>query len=76
MAGVPEIVGAELEEEDPDDVPDPEGLEDDELEPLADCVAVAAEAPELEPPQPESRPIPRPAPSKSNVSLPEIRFIR
>jgi hypothetical protein len=77
VAGVPEIVGAELEleldEEDPDDVPDPEAPEDDELEPVADCavpVVAAVEASELEPPHPESTPRPRHALSASSVSLP------
>ena len=59
----------------PDEVPDPEVLVEDEPELLADCVGIAAEALEPEPPQPERTPIAIPVLSTNNISLPEICFI-
>jgi hypothetical protein len=75
VAGVPEMVGAEFEGE-PDDVPDPDVLVEEEPELPADGVGVAAEALEPEPPQPDRTPTPMPAPRTSSTIVPEICFIK
>lgn len=76
VAGVPEMLGAGLEAEEPDDGLDPVVPVDDAPEPVADCAGVAAGALELEPPQPERMPTPSPVLRTSSVSVPDICFIR
>lgn len=49
VAGVPEMLGAVLDAEEPDDGLDPVALVEEAPPPAAACAGVAAEAVELEP---------------------------